>query len=187
MPNDNTSHPRTTVYTRRLSVADVDRFKAMRVEAAKESPASRYPTPEEELERSIIEFQKQLIWDSHHYVLGAFDGDELVGTAGLRRERGAKIHHTAILWGVYVASQYRSRGVAKSLVSEILDVADRISEVTQIKLCVHTRNAPARQLYTSSGFEPYGIERNVIRIGEQSFDEELMMLALRPTICARSQ
>ena len=59
------------------------------------------------------------------------------------------------------------------------DIAAGIAEITQIKLSVHTRNAPARRLYVSSGFETYGIERNVIRIGEESFDEELMMMPLR--------
>jgi RimJ/RimL family protein N-acetyltransferase len=179
MPNHVSFQSNTDIHTRRLGVADADRFKAMRVEVTKESPASRYPTPEEELEKSIDEFEKALSWDAHNYVLGAFDGDELIGIAGLRRERGRKIHHTAILWGVYVTPQYRSRGVAKSLVKAILDIAGGIAEVTQIKLCVHTRNAPARQLYTSSGFRLYGIERNVIRIGEESFDEELMMMTLR--------
>jgi hypothetical protein len=48
------------------------------------------------MEKSIDEFQKKLSWDTHNYVLGASDGDELIGIAGLRRERGAKIHHTAV-------------------------------------------------------------------------------------------
>jgi RimJ/RimL family protein N-acetyltransferase len=167
------------MHTRRLGAADANRFKAMRVEATLESPASVKSTPEEEMEKSIDEFQKKLSWDTHNYVLGAFDGDELIGIAGLRRERGAKIHHTAVLWGIYVTPQYRSRGVAKHLVKAILDIAEGIAEVTQIKLCVHTRNAPARQVYASSGFKSYGIEKNVVRIGAGSFDEELMMITLR--------
>jgi RimJ/RimL family protein N-acetyltransferase len=162
-----------------LGIADADRFKTMRVDAAKESPASVKPTPEEELERSIDDFKKKLRWDSHNIILGAFDGDQLVGIAGLRREPGKKTHHTAILWGIYVTPQYRVRGMAKRLVKAILDIAGGIAEITQIKLSVHTRNAPARQLYTASGFKTYGIERNVIRIGEESFDEELMMMTLK--------
>lgn len=172
----------TDIHIRRLGGADAHRFKAMRVDAAKESPASVKPTPEEELEKSIDDFQKKLGWDSYNFILGASDGsngDRLVGIAGLRRERGKKIHHTATLWGIYVIPQYRARGIAKLLVRAILDIAGEIAEITQIKLCVHTRNAPARQLYTSSGFKTYGIERNVIRIGEESFDEELMMMTLR--------
>ncbi len=169
----------TGIQIRRLGIADAGRFKAMRVNAAKESPASVKPTPEEELERPIDDFQKRLVWDLHNIVVGAFDGDQLVGIAGLRREHGKKIHHTAILWGIYVTPRYRARGIAKRLVKEILGVAEGIAEITQIKLSVHTKNAPARKLYASSGFETYGIERNVIRIGEESFDEELMMMALR--------
>jgi ribosomal protein S18 acetylase RimI-like enzyme len=69
--------------------------------------------------------------------------------------------------------------MAKSLVKAIPGIAAGIAEIAQIKLSVHTRNAPARRLYVSSGFENYAIERNVVRIGEESFDEELMMMTLR--------
>jgi hypothetical protein len=82
--------PHTEMHIRRLGVEDADRLKAMRVEATRESPASVYPTPEEELDKSIDEFQKRRGWDLYNYILGAFDGDHLVGIAGLRRERGKK-------------------------------------------------------------------------------------------------
>jgi ribosomal protein S18 acetylase RimI-like enzyme len=179
MPNEDSAGPKVDIHLRRLGRADAERFKAMRVYAATESPASVKPTPEEELERPIEEFEKKLSWDSHNFVLGAFDGDQMVGIAGLRREPGKKIHHTATLWGIYVTPRYRARGIAKRLVRAILDIAGGIAEITQIRLSVHTRNAPARQLYTASGFKTYGIERNVIRHGEESFDEELMMMTLR--------
>jgi RimJ/RimL family protein N-acetyltransferase len=152
MPSHISFQPHAEMHIGRLGVEDADRLKSMRVEATKESPTSVYPTPEEELEKSIDEFQKKLGWDLYNYIVGAFDDDRLVGIAGLRRERGQKIHHKAILWGIYVTPQYRARGIAKSLVKAILDIARGIAEVTQIRLCVHTRNAAARQVYTTSGF-----------------------------------
>lgn len=179
MPSHLSFQPNTDVHIRRLSTADVDRFKAMRVDAATESPASVKPTPEEELERPVDEFQRKLVWDTYNFIVGAFDGDQLVGIVGLRRDRGKKIHHTGVLWGIYVTPSYRARGIAKSLIKAILEIAAGIAEITQIKLSVHTRNAPARRLYASIGFETCGIERNVIRIGQESFDEELMMKTIR--------
>jgi ribosomal protein S18 acetylase RimI-like enzyme len=171
--------PHTEMRIRRLGVEDADRLKTVRVAATMESPASVKPTTQEELERSTDEFKKKLVWDSHNYILGAFDGDHLVGIAGLRRERGQKVHHTAILWGIYVIPQYRGQRIATRLVEAVVGIARDIPEVMQIKLCVHTKNVAARRMYMSSGFESYGIERNVIRIGEESFDEELMMMTLR--------
>jgi RimJ/RimL family protein N-acetyltransferase len=144
MPNQASFQSTTDIQIRRLGIADADRFKAMRVDAAPESPASVKPSSEEEFEKSIDDFEKKLSWDSYNFILGAFDGDQLVGIAGLRRDRGKKIHHTAILWGIYVIPHYRARGMAKSLVKAILDIAAGIAEITQIKLSVHTRNAPAR-------------------------------------------
>jgi hypothetical protein len=42
---------------RRLAVDDADRLKAMRVAATMESPASVYPTTQEELQRSTDELR----------------------------------------------------------------------------------------------------------------------------------
>jgi len=87
MPNDASFQSNTDIQIRRLGIADADRFKAMRVDAATESPPSVKPTPEEELEKSTDDFEKKLGWDSYNFILGAFDGDRLVGIAGLRRHR----------------------------------------------------------------------------------------------------
>jgi RimJ/RimL family protein N-acetyltransferase len=166
------------VRIRRLSVEDADLLKAIRVEAAQESPASVYPTPLEEAERSIEEFKRKLVWDADNFVFGAFDHEQLAGIAGLKREAGLKIGHTALIWGVYVKSPFRGRGLAHQLVATVLEVARDIPEVIQIKLRVHTKNEAAKRLYRASGFESYGIDKSVLRIGDTFFDEELMVIAL---------
>jgi len=48
-------------------------------------------------------------------IFGAFDGQDLVGTVGLHRERGLKLAHKAVIWGVYVAPSFRQRGVGRLL------------------------------------------------------------------------
>jgi ribosomal protein S18 acetylase RimI-like enzyme len=151
----------------------------MRVEATQESPTSVYPTPEEESVKSVDEFKTKLSWNANNFVLGAFDTGQLVGIAGLRREPFLKLCHTAIIWGVYVKPKFRGEGIAKKLVAGALDIARSSPEVCQVKLCVHTQNSAAKRVYVSNGFETYGIERGVIRIGEEFFDEDLMMMPLR--------
>src|SRR5882757_5432098 len=76
------------------------------------APASVKPTPEEEFEKSIDDFEKKLSWDSHNFILGAFDGDQLVGIAGLRRERGTA-RLKAIVAGSCSAKPKHKRVVAQ--------------------------------------------------------------------------
>jgi RimJ/RimL family protein N-acetyltransferase len=171
---------------RRLSAEDADLLKAVRVEATQESPASVYPTSDEEMDKPLDEFKKQLIWDSNNFVFGAFGDAQLVAIAGLKRERGLKLQHTAIIWGVYVKPPFRGRGVAKQLVATVLDAARGIPDVCQVKLRVHTQNEAAKRVYISNGFESCGIDRNVLRIGDASIDEELMILVFNPSTAKRT-
>ena len=60
MPNHTSFQSNTDIQIRRLGIADADRFKAMRVDAATESPPSVKPTSEEELEKSMDDFEKKL-------------------------------------------------------------------------------------------------------------------------------
>ena len=47
-----------------------------------------------------------------------------------------------------------------------------------IQLSVESTNEPAKSLYTSFGFQTYGIERQAIFVDGDYFDEELMALKL---------
>jgi RimJ/RimL family protein N-acetyltransferase len=171
---------------RRLSVEDAELLKAIRVEATQESPASVYPTSEEEMEKPLDEFKKKLIWDSNNFVFGAFDNAQLVAIAGLKRELGLKLCHTAIIWGVYVNPRFRGHGLAKQLVAMALDAARGITDVCQVKLRVHTQNESAKRVYISNGFESCGIDRYVLRIGDTFFDEELMVLVFNQSTAKRA-
>ena len=50
--------------------------------------------------------------------------------------------------------------------------------VEQLILAVVTVNTPARNLYLSLGFEPYGREPLALKLGDRYLDEELMVLFL---------
>ncbi len=48
----------------------------------------------------------------------------------------------------------------------------------QIVLAVTAHNTVARSLYTSLGFQTYGLERHALKLGDRYLDEELMVLWL---------
>lgn len=54
-----------------------------------------------------------------------------------------------------------------------------MSELEHLMLTVVTTNVAARGLYSSLGFESFGIECEALKLGDQLFDEELMSLKLK--------
>ena len=91
-------------------------------------------------------------------VFGAFVDGRIVGVAGLQFEVRPRTKHKARLYGMFVLSQFRSRGIGTALVSAVLEAA-RIAHQTEIvQLSVTESNDAALRLYESCGFVQFGIE-----------------------------
>ncbi|PCE23219.1 GNAT family N-acetyltransferase [Paraburkholderia acidicola] len=160
-----------------LTIDDADAFKALRLHAIQDAPASFWPTYEEEARLAVDDVRNRIRPTENQVVFGAFSGTGLIGVTGLRRESLEKITHNATLWGVFVEPEWRRSGVARMLLEAAVTHA-RETKVLQIRLFVHTENPRAQQLYRSVGFVSYGIEQRAIRVGDRFYDEEHMMLRL---------
>lgn len=110
---------------------------------------------------------------------GAFDGERLVGFAGLRRETLQQLSHKALLWGVFVQAEQRGRGVARRLVAACIQQAERDPAILQVHLSVNAENNYARQLYESLGFICYGTEPRSMRVGDLFYDEHHLALLIK--------
>ncbi len=112
------------------------------------------------------------------FVLGALEGDELVGMAGFARSPLLETRHTGHVWGVYVADTARGRGVGRRLMVALLDRVRSYPGLTQITLSVAVTQAAARGLYRALGFESHGYQRGAPKVGDVYVDEEHMVLWL---------
>lgn len=92
------------------------------------------------------QFWGELAQDDRTYVV-ARDHGEVVGYAGLMARRP-----TADIQTIAVAPGSRRRGIARSLLCHLLDVAD-LAGCTETLLEVRADGAPAISLYSSEGFE----------------------------------
>jgi ribosomal protein S18 acetylase RimI-like enzyme len=110
------------------------------------------------------------------FVVGAFDGRALVGTAGFFRERGEKNAHKGHVWGVYVSPQSQRKGIGRALMTELLGRARATPGIEQMILGVATTQTAARHLYLSLGFQIYGREPRALKVGSEYIDEEMMVL-----------
>jgi ribosomal protein S18 acetylase RimI-like enzyme len=156
---------------RRLRSDDAPSFKAIRLESLKANPELIGSTFELEDKLDVTWFAGRLEDDS---VMGAFQDNELVGTAGFSIQQGQKNAHKGRIWGVYVRPGSRNLGVGRLLMRAILDVARERVEL--IQLSVVTDNRPARRLYESAGFLEFGIELKASKYGDDYYDEALMAL-----------
>jgi ribosomal protein S18 acetylase RimI-like enzyme len=159
---------------RPLGAADAALFQALRLEALARCPTAFSAAHDEERSQSLETVRARL---REEIVIGAFVDGELCGMAGFRRPAQAKKRHKGTLWGVYVRPGIRREGLGGSLVAAVIEHAQ--GEVAQLHAAVVTSNHTARRLYRRLGFVPYGIEPGGLRVGEEDFDQELLVLRLR--------
>jgi ribosomal protein S18 acetylase RimI-like enzyme len=111
--------------------------------------------------------------------LGAFENGTLVGMATFIRETGEKERHKGRIYGVYVSSSHRGKGIGRALLTRLLELAKQDSSLEHLLLAVATSQKAARQLYHSLGFETYGTEPGALKVGSTYVDEEHMILRVR--------
>lgn len=111
--------------------------------------------------------------------LGAFEQGDLVGIATFMRETGEKLRHKGRIYGVYVSSSHRGKGIGRALLTQLVERAAMDSSLEHILLAVSVFQNAARRLYRSLGFETYGVEPGALKVGATYVDEEYMILRVR--------
>lgn len=159
---------------RPLDPADADAFQALRLSALCECPTAFASSYEEECEIPMSTVAERLTIRADRCVIGAFEGGELVGNVGLRREEKRKLAHKAFIWGMYVAPAFRRQGIGRQLVAQAVAQAASMPGVRQLNLGVNAANAAAIALYEALGFQPFGLERGFMLINGVLHDEILM-------------
>jgi ribosomal protein S18 acetylase RimI-like enzyme/catechol 2,3-dioxygenase-like lactoylglutathione lyase family enzyme len=166
------------VLVRALGAADAAPFQSLRLQGLRDDASAFAASYEEEVGTPLEQVARQLQAAPDGVVLGAFDGETLLGVVGVQRERARKLAHKAVLWGMYVAPAARRAGVGRRLVRQALEHARNVLGVSQVNLGVNTRNTAALALYRGLGFEIYGTERGYIRVDGVAHDDYQMVCVL---------
>jgi ribosomal protein S18 acetylase RimI-like enzyme len=142
-------------------------------------PLAFAETAEEHARVPVAEYAERLRQTTgDRFVLGAFEGEQLVGMVGLRRAAIARARHRATVWGFYVDAAFRRRGHARALMQELISRARQQPGLEQLTLAVAVGTDAARALYLSFGFVIYGLQPRALRLADQYVDDELMVLHL---------
>ncbi|NKE06947.1 GNAT family N-acetyltransferase [Mesobacillus selenatarsenatis] len=160
---------------RRLNGGDAEGYRVLRHEALLQNPEAFSSSYEDEMYYEASDY-KQRLDSKFTYTFGAFDENLLVGVVTLVPEGKVKLKHRANIFAMYVTDSQRGKGLGRELVKTAIKQAAELSSVEQIHLTVTSSNEPAKKLYASLGFEPYGVEKNALRIDGTYYDEDLMVL-----------
>ncbi len=175
MAQSDASMPQKLFKVRLLEAHDATVHRDLRLEGLKNHPEAFGTSWEEESCKPDAWWAERL--ETSTVFGGWIDDSPLLGVAGFHAHAAAKLRHKGVLWGMYVRPAARGTGLAACLVQRVIEHARPLVE--EIGLAVVASNTAGKRLYSAAGFEPYGIERRVLKIGEEYFDEVLMALPLR--------
>ena len=160
-----------------LTEHDAEAWCALRLEAL-ESELYAFSSSAAELQATRIEDIRSRLRPGPNFVMGAFAGGTLAGVAGFVREQGDKTKHKGFVWGVYVSKKWRGQGAGRRLMTALIERARAQADLERITIHVATVQRAARQLYASLGFEPFGCEREALKVAGVHIDEESLALRL---------
>lgn len=160
------------IVVRKLGKADHKTYRSIRLELLKLEPTSFGSSFDEE---SLF---SEDIWISrltkeNVYTVGAFIEDKIVGIAVNVLSPRKKMKHISTLNSMYVIPKYRGKGIASSLINDVISNS-KSTGVEIMKLSVVTTNTSALKLYKSKGFTVNGEDIKAIKYENEYFNLYLM-------------
>ena len=156
---------------RLLTPDDALLWKQIRLEALLGFPQNYLSSYEEEEQRTLKQWKDIL---SQNLIYGLFIDGQLVSTVALSPKNIVKYQHKGEIWGVYTKPSFQGQGLARQLMSHVLEQAQK--KLTLCYLNCTTTNQGAFKIYEQLGFEIYGIEKKAILVDGQYYDEYLMAI-----------
>ncbi|RYY33447.1 MAG: GNAT family N-acetyltransferase [Sphingobacteriaceae bacterium] len=114
------------------------------------------------------------------FTIGVYVNETLAGVASFEREGNTreKLRHKGLLFRMYILPDYRGKGLAKKLISDIVHRAMQLGNIEQINLTVIANNIKAIKLYEQFGFRTFSSEERAIKWKGKYFTENRLALKL---------
>ena len=80
---------------------------------------------------------------------------------------------------MYVAPDWRGRGIGRRLLEEVVRRAEKLSGLRRVLLSVSVTQSGARHLYLSLGFSAFGTEPQALQVEGRFVDEDHMGFTLK--------
>ena len=159
---------------RTLEKTDAKEFQRLRLFALQNNSTSFGSSFEEEVKKSLEQFEAFIDPKSERVFWGAFESDRLIGMVGLGCEDGVKTKHKGFIRSMFVDPSARKLGVASELLKTAINYSEAQMKLGQLTLAVNSTNIEAINLYKKFRFIEYGVEPNALKIEGRYFAEMLM-------------
>lgn len=148
-------------------------FKKVRIQALKNDPQAFGESVEDALKKSD-ELYRQRAKSGYDgietwLVFAEAEKNTLVGMMGAYK----KTETQANIFGVYVAPEFRGKGISKKLFLNLIDRIKTNDKITTLELMVNKKQTTALKLYESYGFKITGEES--IKLGDGNIHQEFIM------------
>jgi GNAT superfamily N-acetyltransferase len=87
---------------------------------------------------------------------------------------GIKLKHKANIGPVYVVPEMRGKGIAKVMMKAMLKTAQEMG-IELLQLSANAMHPETVALYKSFGFEPYGIEKHIMKLADGRYVDDILM------------
>lgn len=162
---------------RKLQANESNSYREIRLECLKKFPENFGSNYKDEKAKGTSFFQPFIEQENvNNFVVGAFYKTNLVGISGFNRYDNEKTKHRGRIIQVYVNPEYQGHRIGSNIITTTLNEAFKISGIEQIEINVLTTNKNAEKLYTTLGFETYGVQKKYLKIGDAYFDHKMMMM-----------
>ena len=155
-----------------LKKDDAEDLMRLRLSVLKTDPYSFSITEEEEklasknnIESAIESYRLS----ADRNMLGARNGS-LVGVIGIERYENELEKHKVRLWGPYVDSSSRGKGIGDQLIENALEFAFSVSGVEIVTLETISESKSAISLFKKHGFKKTGVQNQALCYGEKYAD-----------------
>lgn len=134
-------------------------YRTIRLEALSLNPEAYSSNYEAALLQPRMFFEAAVESGSRmQWVMGAFDGEELIGIFAYSDENSLAVPEAGTLLQMYVRDSYRGQGIGQELTRNILKEVFKFHSVKQVLLEVKVGNEAAKAVYIKAGFVAHALE-----------------------------
>ena len=112
--------------------------------------------------------------DDRSLVIGAYEGDQLVGFMNFKGNERRRIAHHGI-FGISVRQDRRGQGIGAELIRVLLDWAEASPMIEKVCLEVFEANAHGRALYRKMGFVEECRRHKAIKLENGAYVDDILM------------
>jgi len=165
------------IHYRKLLPTDAKEYRKIRLECLEKYQENFGSTFQEERTKPKLAMEESIEQQTNgKFVIGVFNGEELIGICGFSQEPRAKTRHIGTIIQMYVRAEYSGKGIGLELLKTAIYEAFKMTEIEQLLLGVVATNKSANKTYEQAGFQQYGLLKNYFKAGETYSDQRLMVL-----------